>query len=270
MAERVWQTSLAVEVIDPVTGLLVCRGVTVSAVYARGGEAVRSPAETISGRFAFRGIEAGQPIVLRVTPRDVPFFPVSQELTPSAGNRLSRIVLVPRRDYPFSPADLVIHQRLIAAEGPVASASVALEETPGLLGAPARTDADGEFVLFLRSNGTRRPQVETSPSGPMPPGLEHEPIRQTATERRIGLLFTRDAQVRRLPSEEGLILPRRGRLLPSGPDDVIRWENLLPVDQGSTPTAAVAVSNASRMRRARSDAEPQRPNRTAAPKRGAP
>ena len=60
MEERAWQTSLAVaKLIDPVTGLLVYRGVTVSAAYVRGGEAVRSPAETISAGSRFAGWRPG-------------------------------------------------------------------------------------------------------------------------------------------------------------------------------------------------------------------
>ena len=162
MGERAWQAGLVVELVDPVSGALVHRGLALRAIPAGGGAPLAPRAVTASGRFAFRGIAPGQEVLLVVEPEEAPFLPERLALPPAADPaqpvRQARLVLVPHRGYPFAAGDCVLHHRLVAEGAPVAGALVAPEEGAGLLAAPARTDRDGEFVLYLRpGNGRARP-----------------------------------------------------------------------------------------------------------------
>ena len=78
MGQRSWTASLVVELIDPVTGLLVHRGVDVSLATRR--PAALRPAVTLSGRFTFRNAQALDGAALVVSPCDAPFFPVSVDV----------------------------------------------------------------------------------------------------------------------------------------------------------------------------------------------
>lgn len=239
MSERAWQASLVVELVDPVSGALVHRGVELRALLAGGsGAAAGTAAVTPSGRFAFRGIAPEAAVTLLVTPRGAPFFPERVEVPPGDSGvavavRQARVVLVPHRGYPFAAGDSVIHGRLLDEGRPVAGAGVAVEDGAGVLASPARTDADGEFVLHLRPDGSRRSNggvARLAAAEPMPPGLEVPPAKAEASERRIGLVFTRGGERRRLPAKAAPVLPVRGRVAPIGPEDAVRWEGLVPVE----------------------------------------
>ncbi|MBD0273511.1 MAG: hypothetical protein ICV73_16480, partial [Acetobacteraceae bacterium] len=241
LSERAWHPALVAELVDPVSGTLVHRDVAVRAVLGKHGPVLKPSAVSASGRFVFRGIAPGEPATLVATPRGAPFFPAEMEVPPAASPsapRQARVVLVPHRGYPFAAEDSVVLHRLLAGGKPVVGAEVALDDggAAGLLAAPARTDADGEFVLHLRPDGARRPPNGGAPrpaaDGPMPPGLGAAPTKPAgpAAERRLGLVFTRGKERRRLPAEAGPILPARGRVAPAGPEDAIRWEALVPMD----------------------------------------
>jgi hypothetical protein len=241
MGERAWRADLVLELIDPVSGLLVRDGVVVTLRYTAFDLAAPRPGLTASGRFAFRGLMPDTPIRVTVVPRGAPFFPAQHDLVAVPREGLVRIVLVPRRDYPFDAQARVIHHRLVDHGVPVADADVAVFEANGLRAAPARTDIDGEFVLFLRSNGVRRPASEASATGPMPPGLETAPARSATPEQRVSLVFARGGERRRLPSQSALVVPLRGWLRPSALDDVIQWEDLLPDSAPAEETTATSL-----------------------------
>ena len=244
MGARGWRADLVLELLDPVSGLLVRDGVVVTLTYTTFDLAAPRPSLTASGRFAFRRLMPDTPIRLTVTPWNAPFFTMEHELLALPKEGLVRMVLVPRRDYRFDTQARVIHHRLVDHDVPVAGADVTIFEGNGLRAAPSRTDADGEFVLFLRSNGARRPASEAAAAGPMPPGLETLPARSPAPEQRVSVLFAWGGERRRLPSQSALVVPLRGWLRPSGVDDVIRWEDLLPDD--ALAQAAVATDTPSR------------------------
>jgi hypothetical protein len=255
MSERTWKAGLIVELVDPVSGLLVHRDIGVRVLLA--GDAMVLPAAvTASGRFVFRKIAPDEPAMLLVMPREAPFLPERVEVPPAAAplTRQIRVVLVPHRAYVFPPGDAVIHQRLLAKDRPAAGVGVAVEDGAGILAAPARTDDDGEFVLHLRApsrrgrpNGTARPATVE----PMPPGLEAAVARPAASERRLGLVFTRGSERRRLPAEAGPALPIRGLVRPAGPGDVIRWEDLVPMELPPPEPPSPALSGMKPRRGAR-------------------
>jgi hypothetical protein len=201
----------------------VHRGVALRAASAGDGAALPPPVVTASGRFAFRRLPPGEALVLEVTPHGVPFFPARLELPPAAEEtRHVRVALAPRRGYPFAPGDLVIHRCLHGPEGPIAGAEVAPEPTSGFLAAPSRTDADGEFVLYLR------------------PGPSGDSTRVAAPPRRVGLVFALGAERRLLPEDAGPALPDRGRTVPPEPEDAIRWDLLTPLRADDGPGARSA------------------------------
>jgi hypothetical protein len=229
LSERSWEASLVVELVDPISGLLVHQGIDLRALVVDGGLELAPTVVTPSGRFAFRRLPPGEAMVLRATPLDAPFLParlVVPGASKPARTRPARIILVPRRGYPFAAKDRVIHRCLRTIEGPVAGAEVAPDPATALLAMPARTDADGEFVLLVRTNGAGWTDgAAPGARAPMPPGLSPGPAPVVAP-RRLGLVFTFDGERRYLPAGKGPILRQRGQSGPAGPDFVIYWDQL--------------------------------------------
>jgi hypothetical protein len=228
LSEHSWEASLVVELVDPISGLMVRQGIDLCA-RMEGGLELAPMVVTPSGRFAFPWLPPGEAMVLRATPRDAPFLPARLDVPAAsepAGMRQVRIILVPHRRYPFAAGDRVIHRCLRTVDGPIAGAEVAPDPATALLAMPGRTDADGEFVLLVKTN--RAGWTDGAAPGaraPMPPGLSPGPA-PVAAPRRLGLVFTLDGEKRYLPAEKGPILHERGRSAPAGPDFVIYWDQL--------------------------------------------
>ena len=144
----------------------------------------------------------------------------------------------------------MIHHVLKDDGGPVAGAEVALEPADGISAAPARTDEAGEFVLYVRWNGRGARNGAARAAEPMPPGLEPPAKAAPAEGRRVGLVFARGEERRRLPAGAAPVLPERGRTVPTGPDDVIRWDRLEPL--GEPPPPPEPAPGRARSRRGRS------------------
>lgn len=155
---------LAVEVLDPVSGERLRDGLR---VHARG--MLGAPIVNAGGLFVWTREPGRDPIDIAIDPGELPFEPLTAPAPAAPGLSMS-VSLTPRIGYPFTvgvPGILarLVERRLDDPPQPVADATVWLQwiddstgiETPVDAPVRARTDALGEFVVFVRLAATQSP-----------------------------------------------------------------------------------------------------------------
>lgn len=188
---------LAVELIDPVTRLLVSDGMTVEAE-----DLVNRPIVNNSGRFVWLAEGDKWPKRITVKSDDLRFAPADPVAPPrpqnladaSASERLVKMVLRPTPAHDLEPGVTairgVLYQRLPSTNdprrgAPVSDATVTLawrknQKADEFVAAPypATTDAAGQFAVFVRL-------------GPKPwydPDIEPSPMLAVRLEVKIGAI----------------------------------------------------------------------------------
>lgn len=212
---RLREVRLAVEVLDPVSGERIRGGLRVQASGMLG-----TPIVNAGGMFVWTREPGHEPIDITVDPRELPFEPLTAP-APAAPNQLLSVSLSPRIGYPFSagvPGILgrLVERRLDDPAQPVTDATVWLQwidDSSGVatpIDAPirARTDALGEFVVFVRLAATQMPVT-------LPPNDPQGRLRVRVAASRAGV-------VRRSP-EQTL---RPGRI--ATPATAFAWDEFQP------------------------------------------
>lgn len=166
---------VAVELIDPVTLLLVHEGVTVTAQGLAG-----RPMVSWSGRFVWLAEGDSWPATFTVDPGNQPYETEMQPAPPRptefleapARDRLARITLRPTAAYPFSDGVTAVRGHLRDTADPKSAAVAGAEvwirwanDAPGgppLVDAPvrARTNQSRDFAAFVRLPTKARPTVD--------------------------------------------------------------------------------------------------------------
>jgi hypothetical protein len=189
-------TLFAVELLDPVTLTPVSEGVKVQAVGLS-----REPIVNYSGRFVWLTEGESWPTHVKLELGELPFEPMpDQAAKPKPPDlkkakddeRFMRIVLQPKRTYPFSVGDgvLVVRGRVVedaTVDPPVPVPGVEVwlawhdDGTGAWNRAPIRgkTDSNGEFVTFLRLLPDASPIVDAAGGMFVVIQMERAEIRET-------------------------------------------------------------------------------------------
>lgn len=158
---------LAVEVLDPVSGERIRDGVRVQ---ARG--MLREPIVNPSGLFVWTREAGRDPLDVSVDPGTLPFEARTAPV-PALPNQFVSVSLVPRMGYPFATGVPGIRGRLVENRNAVPLQPVAdlpvwlqwIDDSSGVatwVDAPvrARTDARGEFAVFVRLRADQAPVAD--------------------------------------------------------------------------------------------------------------